>query len=144
MSILIHLKSLALLTATTGKTLFSRILVECLHTILYLVNNRRSALLQPKTPGRPKHHRETGETLKTTLQFWHRLTKVFEFAWIWRIFHQWEWMNVKTTTKLSRSFLYVIILPFCSQILKGWAHHWDKESFLSKLIFCRKILKSKF
>ena len=46
MSILIHLKALALLTATTGKTLFSRILVECLHTILYLVNNRRSALLQ--------------------------------------------------------------------------------------------------
>ena len=40
------LEGKALLTATTGKTLFSRILVECLHTILYLVNNRRSALLQ--------------------------------------------------------------------------------------------------
>ena len=37
------LEGKALLTATTGKTLFSRILVECLHTILYLDNNGRSA-----------------------------------------------------------------------------------------------------
>ena len=46
MSIFIHLKALALWSGTTGKTLCCRILVECVHTILYLGNNRGSALLQ--------------------------------------------------------------------------------------------------